>query len=95
LDLLSCVAVAAALVRQVLHVDSIDPAAVRHCCVPWLLDPFSCLFLLVPALFVLLFARFLPVMSFWSGLLLLLRLIALVTLCLLLAWDVVAWALSR
>jgi hypothetical protein len=27
--------------RQALHVDSFDPAAVRLFCLPWLLDPFS------------------------------------------------------
>jgi hypothetical protein len=39
-DLLPCNTVAASRVRQALHVDSFDPAAVRHFCMPWLLDPF-------------------------------------------------------
>jgi hypothetical protein len=49
---------------------------------------------LVPALFVLLSARFLPAMSFWLGLLLLMRPCLLVNVCLLLAWCAVACALS-
>jgi hypothetical protein len=40
LDLLSSDAVAAAQVRQALHVDSFDPADVRRFFMPWLLDPF-------------------------------------------------------
>jgi hypothetical protein len=40
LPLLSCDAVAAAPVRQALHVDSFDPTDVCRCCMPWLLDPF-------------------------------------------------------
>jgi hypothetical protein len=43
LDPLSCDAVAAARVRQALHVDSFDPAAVHHFCLTWLLDPFCIL----------------------------------------------------
>jgi hypothetical protein len=45
---------------------------------------------LVPALFVLLSARFLPAMSFWLGLLLLMRPCLLVNVCLLLVWCRVA-----
>jgi hypothetical protein len=40
LDLLSGDTVAAARVRQALHVDSFNPADVRWFCMPWLLDPF-------------------------------------------------------
>jgi hypothetical protein len=40
LDLLSCDAVAAARVRQALHVISFDPVDVCRCCMLWLLDPF-------------------------------------------------------
>jgi hypothetical protein len=50
---------------------------------------------LVPALFLLLCARFLPVMSFWLGRLLLLRQCLLVNACLPLVWCAVACALSR
>jgi hypothetical protein len=39
LDLLSGDAVAAARVRQALHVDSFGPADARRFCMPWLLDP--------------------------------------------------------
>jgi hypothetical protein len=50
---------------------------------------------LVPALFLLLCARFLPAMSFWLGRLLLMRPCLLVNVCLLLVWCIVACALSR
>jgi hypothetical protein len=40
LDLLSSHNVAAAHVRQALHVDFFDPADVRRFFMPWLLDPF-------------------------------------------------------
>jgi hypothetical protein len=50
---------------------------------------------LVPALFLLLCARFLPAMSFWLGRLLLMRPCLLVNVCLLLVWCTVGCALSR
>jgi hypothetical protein len=40
LDLLYGDTVAAARVRQALHVDSFSPTDVRRFCMPWLLDPF-------------------------------------------------------
>jgi hypothetical protein len=50
---------------------------------------------LVPPLFMPLSARFLPAISFWLALLLLMRPCLLVNVCLLLVWYTVAWALSR
>jgi hypothetical protein len=81
--------VAAARVRQALHVDSFNPADVRRFCMPWLLEPF-CFLSAFPALFVPLSARFLPAMSFWLGLLLLMRPCLLVKVSLLLVWYLVA-----
>jgi hypothetical protein len=62
------------------------------CCGSWILSA-SCP--LVPTLFLLLCARFLPAMSFWLGHLLLMRQCLLVNVCFLLAWYKVAHALSR
>jgi multisubunit Na+/H+ antiporter MnhE subunit len=61
---------------------------------PQLQDPF-CSSPLVPALFVLLCAQLMPAMSYWLGLLLLMRLCLLVTLCSLLAWCAVACILAH
>jgi hypothetical protein len=66
--------------------------AASACRGSWILSA-SCL--LVPALFLLLSARFLPVMSFWLGRLLLMRPCLLVNACLLLVWCTVACDLSR
>jgi hypothetical protein len=71
-----------------LHIDSFDPANVRRFCMPWLLDPFC--FLSACPRSVCAAARFLPAMSFWLGLLLLMRPCLLVNVCLLLAWCTVA-----
>jgi hypothetical protein len=60
---------------------------------PWLLDPFC--FLSVCPRSVLLCAQFSPAMSFYLGLLLLMRPCLLVSVCLVLVWFTVACALSR
>jgi hypothetical protein len=67
-------------------------SAVFACRGSWILSASSPL---VSSLFVLLCARFLPAMCFWSGLLLLMRPCLLVTACLLLAWCAGACILSR
>jgi hypothetical protein len=86
LELLSCGAVALARVRQALHVDSFDPVDVLH---------FRMTFLSACPSSVLLCARFLSATPFWLELLLLMRPRLLVAASLLLAWCVVACALSH
>jgi hypothetical protein len=78
--------------RCILPLLTLELSAAFACRGSWILSA-SCP--LVLALFLLLCARFLPVMSFWLGRLLLMRQCLLVNACLLLVWCTVACALSR